>query len=161
MSNDAARHDKLFRCVGATILNELIDLEKSVRVWDPHAMMVLVACYLNRVLGPLAAYLKQLIANAQKEGVLQHTVEANVQVCIIDVLTGPTAEVVHVVRHRRVTLEADQHKGNQSDPHRFYVGLTRGKISTTVWMEKEPFGVPWLRTPKMSKMTHANDAKEQ
>ena len=110
-----AWHDKLFRCIGATILSELIDLEKSVLVWDPHAMMVLVACYLHRVLGPLAAYLKQLIENARQQGLLQHTVEANVQICMIDALTGPTAEVVHIVRHRRVTAEADQHKGNQSD----------------------------------------------
>ena len=161
MCNDVAWHDKLFRCIGATILSELIDLEQSVLVWDPHAMMVLVACYLHRVLGPLAAYLKQLIENARQQGLLQHTVEANVQICIIDALTGPTAEVVHIVRHRRVTSEADQHKGNQSDPHRFYVGLTRGRISTTVWMEDKPFGLPWNRAPRMNKSTHANDAREQ
>jgi hypothetical protein len=124
-------------------------------------MMVLVACYLHRLVGPLGASLKELVQQAKLQNLLRYTVEANVQICIIDTLTGPTADVVHIIRHRRVTQDADQHKGNQSDPHRLYVGLTRGKISTTVWMEKEPFGMPASRAARVSPATHANDAAAQ
>jgi len=124
-------------------------------------MVVLVACYLHRLIGALAAYLKEVVKQAKAQGLLRRTTEANLQVCIIDTLTGPTAEVVHIVRHRRGTTEADQHKGIQSDPHRLYVGLTRGKISTTVWMEKEPFGMPASRAARVNPAMHANDAAAQ
>ena len=161
-SDEVAWHDRLFRCLGAAIVVQLARLEHSAHgQWDCTAMVVLVACYLHRLVGPLAAYLKELVEQAKVQGCLQHTVAANVQVCIIDTLTGPTAEVVHIIRHRRVTTEADQHKGIQSDPHRLYVGLTRGKISTTVWMEKEPFGMPDRRAAPVRRSEHASDAAAQ
>ena len=105
-SDEVAWHERLFRCLGATILVQLVDLERSADgQWDCNAMVVLVACYLHRVIGPLSAYLKELVGAARWEGRLRHTVEANVQVCIVDTLTGPTAEVTHIIRHRRVTQE--------------------------------------------------------
>ena len=119
-SDEVAWHERLFRCLGANILNQLVDLEYSVAPgqWNDTAMVALVACYLHKLIGPPAAYLKEVVKQAKAQGLLRRTAEANLQVCIIDTLTGPTAEVVHIIRHRRVTQEADQHKGNQSDPHR-------------------------------------------
>ena len=67
----------------------------------------------------------------------------------MDSLTGPTAEHAHVIRHRRVTLIADQHRGLQGDPKRFYVAATRGRSSLTVWLEQEPFGLPDKRLDKL------------
>ena len=161
-SDEVAWHERLFRCLGATILVQLVDLERSADgQWDCNAMVVLVACYLHRVIGPLSAYLKELVGAARLEGRLRHTVDANVQVCIVDTLTGPTAEVTHIIRHRRVTTATDQHRGLQSDPRRLYVALTRGKISTTVWMEKEPFGMPWRRTERVRRSENATDAEAQ
>ena len=51
--------------------------------------------------------------------------------------------------------------GNQADLHRLYVGRTRARRSTTVWLEKEPFGAPGDRAARVAKSTHASDAEAQ
>ena len=71
------------------------------------------------------------------------------------------AEISHIIRHRGVTHADDQRKGIQADPHCFYVGLTRARRSTTVWLEKEPFGMPRSRADPVIRSTHAADANAQ
>ena len=142
-SNEVAWHGSLFRCLAATIIVQLHAMEQEAEVeWDPTAMVVLVVCYLHRLARPLAAYLNEVVEGAKTKGLLRCAVAANVQVCVVDTLTGPTSEISHIIRHRRVTHADDQHRSNQADLHRFYVGLTRARRSTTVWLEKEPFGMP-------------------
>ena len=101
------------------------------------------------------------MAGAKGKGLLRRAVAANVQVCIVDTLTGPTSEISHIILHRCGAQAADQHKGIQNDPHRFYVGLTRAQRSTTVWLEKEPFGMPGSRAGRVSRSTRAADANAQ
>ena len=107
--------------------------------WNPTAMVVLVVCYLHRIVGPLTQFLNEVIANANMQGLLTLAEPGNVQVCIVDTLTGPTSVISHIIRHLRQSSDADQHKGNQADPLRFYVALTRARKSTWVRMAKEPF----------------------
>ena len=160
-THDVAWHEWLFRCLAATIVVQLNALECQLTTWDSTAMVVLVVCYLNRLVRPLATYLSEVVAGAKEKGLLGHAVAANVQVCIVDTLTGPTSEISHIIRHRRMTKAEDQHKGNQADLHRLYVGLTRARRSTTVWLEKEPFGVPWDRAPAVRRSVQASDAGAQ
>ena len=58
--------------------------------WNPTAMVVLVVCYLHRIVGPLTQFLNEVIADAKLQGLLTLTEPGNVQVCIVDSLTGPT-----------------------------------------------------------------------
>ena len=95
------------------------------------------------------------------QGLLTLKEPGNVQVCIVDTLTRPTSAISHIIRHRRLSSEADQHKGGQADPLRFYVALTRARKSTWAWMEKELFGTPVLRAAKQHRAVHAGDAYAQ
>ena len=92
--------------------------------------VVLGALYLHRLLGPLTQYLKEAIRSATMQGSLLVAAPANVQVCIVDTLRGPTYVITH--RRRRLSSETNQHKGNQSYPLRFYVALARARPSTWV-----------------------------
>ena len=67
-------------------------------------VIVLVACYLHRVASPLAALLEYVVGQAHTRGLFQYVTTSNCQVRVLDSLTGPTAEHVHVIRHRRVAL---------------------------------------------------------
>ena len=127
--------------------------------YDTKRMIVLVACYLHRVASPLAAFLEHVVGQAQKRGLFKYVTTANCQVRVVDSLTGPAAEHGHVIRRRRVTLTADQHRGLQGDRKRFYVAATRGRSSLTVWLEQEPFGLPENRLHKLP--TDHRDAEAQ
>ena len=107
--------------------------------WNPTGIVAPVACYLRRIVGLLRQFLNDVIANAKLHGLLTLTEPGNVQVCIVDSLTGPTSAMSHIIRHRRRSSDSDQHKGNQADPLRFYVALTRARKSTWVWVAREPF----------------------
>ena len=151
-----AWEDNLFRAMGAMALQQLLQLESDFQKkgpgqsWDDQAIMVLVACYLNRVAGPLRWYFQELIRAARQLGLLQHTQPTNTQVRIVDTLTGPTSEHTHVLLHRRTCEEADMYKGNQSNEQRYYVAVTRARRSTTVWLDSEPFGTArWPRCVKV------------
>lgn len=157
-------HNALFYNLAWTVLLQLVALESepgAITRWDPCEMVVLVVCYLHRVLRPLSVYLAEFIQGCKLQGILRFTFATNVKVCIVDSMTGPTSQISHIIRHRRVVTAADQHKGHQADPRRFYVALTRARRSTTVWLEKEPFGTPVRRAPAVSRAEHANDAAAQ
>jgi hypothetical protein len=94
---------------------------------------------LHRIVGPLTQILNEVIADAKLQGLLTLTEPGNVRACIVDSLTGPTSAISDIIRHRRLSSDADQHKGNQADPLRFNVALTQARKSTWVWMEKTHF----------------------
>ena len=117
LDGTVAWHRSLFRCLAATTIVQLHALETELEMtWDETAMVVLVVCYLNRLVQPLAAYLNEVVARAKGKGPLRPAVAANVQVCIVDTLTRPTSEISHIIRRRRVTHADDQHKGIQAMP---------------------------------------------
>ena len=52
----------LFHCLGATIVMQLSELEThAVANWNPTAMVVLVVCYLHRIVGPLTQFLNKVM----------------------------------------------------------------------------------------------------
>ena len=58
--------------------------------WNPTAMMVLVVRYLHRIVGPLTQFLNEVIVTATLQALLTSAEPGNVQVCLVDTLTGPT-----------------------------------------------------------------------
>ena len=86
---------------------------------------------------------------AHTRGLFKYVATSNCQVRVVGLLTRPTSEHVHVIRHRLVTLTADQRRGLQGDRKRFYVAATGGRMSLTVWLEQEPFGLPQNRLHKL------------
>ena len=117
-TDEAAWHEWLFRCLASTIIVQLDALEGQLQPWDPSALVVLVVCYLHRIARPLAVCLREVTDGAKTTGLLHAPTAANVQACVVDTLTGPTPEISHIIRHRRTSRAADQHKGNQADLHR-------------------------------------------
>ena len=62
-----AWHDWLFRCLAATIILQLNAVEEEAEVeWDPTTMVVLVVCYLHRLVRPLAVLV--VVEDAQPGG---------------------------------------------------------------------------------------------
>ena len=126
-------------------LQQLLQLEAdfqrkgSDQSWNEEAILVLVACCLHRVAGPLRWFF-QLVQAVKRNGLLRHTQGANVQVRIVDAVTGPTSEHTHILFHRRFCNEADMYKGNQSNERRYYVAVTRARLCAAVWLDSEPFG---------------------
>ena len=144
-SDSVSWHATLFENVGNCVLAQLMFAERehdaTVGDFDTKRMIVCVACYLHRVASPLAAYLQNVVEQACQHGIFKSVRASNCQVRVVDSLTGPTADHVRVIRHRRKVGAADQHKGLQGDPKRFYVAATRGRSSLTVWLEQEPVGI--------------------
>jgi len=143
----------LFRAIGAKALQQLMDLERRFEdrtfldgVWDDKALLVLVAGYLHRVVGPLGWFFQKLISEARSIRLLRHTQVSNIQVRVLDTLCGPTSEHTHVLLHRRTKGEPDMHKGIQNCEKRYYVAVSRARQSTTIWLDALPFGKPgrWL-----------------
>ena len=81
--------------MGAMALQQLLQLESDFQKegpgqsWDDQAILVLVACYLHRVAGPLRWYFQELIQAARRLGLLQHTQPANTQGADRGHLDGP------------------------------------------------------------------------
>ena len=145
-------HDLFFRGIGSAALTQLLTADHKHDVgmqFDTRRMIALVACYLHRVASPLPSFLEHSLGQAQTRGLFKYVTTANCQVRVVDSLTGPTAEHGHVIRHKRLTLTADPHRGLQGDRQRFYVATSRGRSSLTVGLEQEPFGLPENRLHKL------------
>eukprot|EP00971_Amphidinium_carterae_P250985 4982291-Amphidinium_carterae.1 len=92
----------------------------------------MIICFLRRIADPLQRIVKAHFGEETQR----------VEVVLLDSARGLTAERVHVVHCSRFVGCYDQHQGIQSDPNREYVSYTRGRLSTTVWLEMEPLGTP-------------------
>ena len=94
---------------------------------------VLIICFLHRVSEPIAALLAAFLSEEDAK---------RVDVVLLDSARGLTADRVHVTYSSRFVGRYDQFLGIQADPSRLYVAYTRGRLATTVWMEREPLGFP-------------------
>ena len=87
-----AWHARIFRCLASTIIVQLDALEGQPQAWGPTALVVIVVCYLHRLVRPLAVHLKEVAEGANELGLLHSTTAASVQVCGVGTLTRPTPE---------------------------------------------------------------------
>ena len=123
---------------------------------------VLVVCYLHRLATPLRAYLDAVFSAEFVGQLFPIFARPIVKVALVDSIRGVTADLVHVVRGRRfMDLPfSDQYFGIQSDTKREHICYTRGRMSTTVWLETSPFGTPGKPTVNHTLGTAISEGQE-
>ena len=119
-------HEMLFRHL-------LVQVDWELRHEMEAGEKMLIICFLRRVSKPIAALLAAFLSKEDAK---------RVDVVLLDSARGLTADRVHVIYSSRFVGRYDQFLGIQADPSRLYVAYTRGRLATTVWMEREPLGFP-------------------
>ena len=119
-------HEMLFRHL-------LVQVDWELRNEMQAGEKMLIICFLRRVSEPITALLAAFLSEEEAK---------RVDVVLLDSARGLTADRVHVIYSSRFVGRYDQFLGIQADPNRLYVAYTRGRLATTVWMEREPLGCP-------------------
>ena len=136
-----SRNQGLFECVTERVMHEVQEARHWKLVAGAGCPLVLVTCYLQRVAKPLRDFLASFLGNVDATFLAPYSVDA-VKVVVLDSARGLTAEYVHVIRGERFVDATDQYLGIQGDPKREYIAYSRGRWSTTVWLQTKPFGWP-------------------
>ena len=128
----------LFFAIMAVAFKELEEIVRTARASpvNPGQPLILIVCYLQRIAVPLQKYAEAMMALPSWLGLCKQTGHPTpIQVCSVDAIRGLSAEMVHWVHARRFVTAWDQYHGIQSDDKREYICYTRGRRSTTSWLE--------------------------